>query len=110
MFFFLIVVWYEDKHYPLCRSAGPQIIPSQTYDYASLNAFVSDSDHLAVGNDMVGGNTDRQAGVFNEVSDGTNDVGSDSQESPGTGGDSKGSENNVAGNDNEQSTNTESTP
>lgn len=37
-------------HYLLSRSAGPQMIPPQTYDYAALNAIALDPVQLVENN------------------------------------------------------------
>lgn len=71
------------------RSAGPQTIPSQTYDYALLEAFASEEE--SVGSATI----DPQAEVGNKGSSGSNDDGSNSH-TGNPGGDQRDAENHCA--------------
>lgn len=50
----------------LFRSAGPQTIPSQTYDYAALNVFALAPQLGAVHDNMQGSITENQTNVGDE--------------------------------------------
>lgn len=54
-------------NYILSSSAGPQMIPPQTYDYAALNALALDPDPSAENDGGSGGNTaESQANIDND--------------------------------------------
>lgn len=82
----------------MSRSAGPQTIPPQTYDYALLEAFASENDQendQQVEDESVeSAPIEPQAEVGKKASSGSNDEGSNSH--TGDGGDQRDAENHCA--------------
>lgn len=78
----------------MSRSAGPQTIPPQTYDYALLEAFASENDQQVEDESVGSATIEPQAEVGNKGSSGSNDDGSNSH--TGNGGEQRDAENHCA--------------